>query len=101
MHPKLQPKPSHGLLLMFSWPSCTFKVISPRRGRINPNILTKYLLFQMSKKFLKYKQLERKDQAQDEADSTIGTVMVHKPKAMKPISPSGFQQSFNSAFKRK
>ena len=55
----------------------------------------------MSKKFLKYKQLERKDQAQDEADSTIGTVMVHKPKAMKPISPSGFQQSFNSAFKRK
>ena len=52
----------------------------------------------MSKKFLKYKQLERKDQAQDEADSTIGTVMVHKPKARKPITPSGFQPS---AFKRK
>ena len=98
MYPKLQPEPSHGLLLMFSWPSGTFKVICPRRGRINSNTLNKKLLFQMSKKVLKYR-LE--NQAQDEADSTIGTVMVHKPKARKPISPTGFQQSCNSAFKRK
>jgi len=51
----------------------------------------------MSKKVFKYKLAL--DQAQDEADSTIGTVMVHKPKARKPISPTGFQQSCNSAFK--
>jgi len=53
----------------------------------------------MSKKVFKDKFLERKNQAQDEANSTIGTVMVHKPKAQKPISPSGFKQSCYSAFK--
>ena len=89
--------------LCFSWPSCEMCIQSDLSysGRIYPNTLTKYLLFQMSKKVFKDKFLERKNQAQDEANSTIGTVMVHKPKAQKPISPSGFKQSCYSAFKRK
>ena len=64
-------------------------------GTPNSNTLTKCLLFQMSKKVLMYLE-ERKDKAQ-------GTVCtrVHKPKAQKPISPSGFQPFFNSAFIRK